>query len=96
MARSAEVTVTLVAAVLFAGVESVVVDELTVIELDMTVLAAVPALTATVSTKVLLPPLAIVVLSVHVIVPVPPTAGVGQIHAPTPVSDTKVVFAGTA
>src|SRR5471032_622852 len=96
MARFEEFTVTVVVAVLLPAVASVVVDELTVTELEITVVPAVPALTATVKTKVLVPPLAMVVLSVQVIVPVPPTAGVGQFHVPTPVSEMKVVLAGIA
>lgn len=96
MAKSADVTVTLVVAVLLAGVGSVVVDELTVTELDITVLPGVAALTATVKMKVLVPPLARVVLSVQVTLPVPPTAGVVQFQVPTPVRETNVVFVGVA
>src|ERR1700733_8065001 len=96
MAKSADVTVTLVVAVLLAGVGSVVVDELTVTELDITVFPGVAAFTATVKTKVLVPPLAIAALSVQVTLPVPPTAGVVQFQVPKPVRDTNVVFVGVA
>ena len=96
IAKSADVTVTLLVAVLLPGVGSVVVDELTTTEPDITVLAAVPAPTATVRIKVLLPPLAMVVLSVQVTLPVPPTAGVVQIQVPTPVRETNVVKVGMA
>jgi len=90
------VTVTLVVAVLLPGVGSVVDEELTVTELDMTVLPGVAAFTATVRTKVLVPPLPIAALSVQVTLPVPPTVGVVQFQVPKPVRETNVVFVGVA
>jgi hypothetical protein len=80
---------------LLPGVGSVPVS-LTVAEFVIVVPAAVPAFTATtIVNAVLVVPAAIAALAVHVIVPVPPTAGkVPQVQPVAAVAETNVVFAG--
>jgi hypothetical protein len=69
-----------------------VVDELTVAVSLIAVPAAVPALTLTTTVKLPLP--GATDGFVHVIVPVPPTAGVTQLHPAAAVMDWNVVFGG--
>jgi hypothetical protein len=87
------VTVTVVLAELFPG--SVPVS-LTVEMFVMLVPAGVAALTATrIENTVLVVPDAIAALALHVIVPVPPAAGVvGHVHPVAGAADTNVVFGG--
>src|SRR6187200_1638995 len=95
-ARSARSAVTVVVAVtlLLPGVGSAVADA-TVAVLVMTVPPAVAAPTFTTSVNEALAPLASEGL-VEVTVPVPPTAGVVDVHPAGAVNETNVVPAGTA
>ena len=96
--RSVGATVTVELAVLFPGMGSVPVSLTDKEVFVMLVPAGVAAFTATtIENAVLVVPEAIAALAVHVIVPVPPTAGAlaaGHVHPVAAVADTNVVFAG--
>lgn len=86
-------TVTVLVAVLFAGVGSLVV-ELTEALPEITVLPGVAAGTFTTSVNVPVPPLANAAPSVQVIVPVVPAGGFTQAHPAATVIELKVVLVG--
>lgn len=87
-------TVVVAVAALFAEFGSVA-EEATDTEFVMTVPFAVPLLTFTIIVNVPDDDPAILV-AVHVTLPVPPAPGVRQLHPAGALSDTNVVFAGTA
>src|SRR5271165_1108733 len=86
-------TRTVVVVALFCGTLSTVC-EVALAELTMVVPAAVPALTETTKVKFATMPFAPLVVFVQVTVPVPPTAGVTQVHPAGAVMLTKVVLGG--
>jgi hypothetical protein len=94
-ARSADIIVTLLVAVLFAGVGSKVV-EVTVALPEMTVPPATPAFTVTTSVNDAVPALARAEPSVHVTVPVAPAAGAVHVQPAGRAIDANVVFVGVA
>ena len=87
-------TVTFAVALLFAGLGSVIEEEPISVSV-MIVPVAVPAFTFVTRVNDPLEPAAKVAM-LHVTVPVPPTAGVIQPHAPGLASDTNVVLVGIA
>jgi hypothetical protein len=83
---------------LFAGVLSVVVEEMFAVPV-MTVLPATVEPTRTTNVNVEVLPLPMFVVRVQVLVPVPPTGGLVQFHVPAPAvfaAETNVVLAGVA
>jgi hypothetical protein len=93
IARSADKTVTLLVAVLFAAVGSKVVEAADALP-EITVPAATPAFTVTSSVNEAVPALANAEPSVHVMVPVAPAAGAVHVQPAGGVTEANVVFVG--
>lgn len=87
-------TVTLAVALLFEELGSATEDEPISVS-EITVPVAVPAFTCVTRVKAAVAPAATLAM-LQLTVPVPPTAGVEQLHEAGLTSETKVVFVGMA